>query len=177
MHPNESVVRDRWSSLQREHAGLDGWTLIINGRMRSAMGRCRYTPCEVHLARWHIEQSDPAEVLDTLLHEAAHALAPERGHGREWKAWARRLGATPRARGHCRNSEQIDPKWHVECLNCGIAFDRRLRRRGWRHLYHPCSGGGRGRLRWIDRRSGGHRYIGRDPNRGRRRRRGLPASS
>ncbi len=39
------------------------------------------------------------QVRDTVLHEIAHAIAgPEAGHGPLWKATARRIGATPRAR-------------------------------------------------------------------------------
>ena len=41
----------------------------------------------------------PREVRDTILHEIAHALAGAKArHGPAWKAIAKRLGATPKAR-------------------------------------------------------------------------------
>ena len=51
-----------------------------------------------HRVDVHGEKSGGAEIRDTVLHEIAHALVgPEARHGPEWKAIAKRLGATPRA--------------------------------------------------------------------------------
>jgi predicted SprT family Zn-dependent metalloprotease len=39
--------------------------------------------------------NDEAEVVDTILHEIAHALTPGDGHGPAWKAACLRIGAKP----------------------------------------------------------------------------------
>jgi hypothetical protein len=47
-------------------------------------GTCRYSRKLITLSRQLIELNDQARVLDTILHEIAHALAgPKTGHGPE----------------------------------------------------------------------------------------------
>ena len=75
--------------------GLGDWTLRFNGA-RTKLGECRARRKLILLSRLHAVNDPPAQVTDTILHEIAHALAgPEAGHGPDWKAIARRLGATP----------------------------------------------------------------------------------
>ena len=53
----------------------------------------------------HGGNSPESQVIDTLMHEIAHAIVDIEfsktgrvmAHGKRWKAWARRLGATPKA--------------------------------------------------------------------------------
>ena len=48
-------------------------------------------------ARTRALEGSEEQLLDTVLHEIAHAIAGhEAGHGLLWKATARRIGATPR---------------------------------------------------------------------------------
>jgi len=57
------------------------------------------------LNKWMVENSPIDQVIDTLMHEIAHAIVDLEFsptgrvmiHGKEWKKWARRLGAAPRA--------------------------------------------------------------------------------
>lgn len=43
----------------------------------------------------HVQRDIYDDLLDTLLHEIAHALTPGDGHGKLWQAKAMELGARP----------------------------------------------------------------------------------
>ncbi len=139
------TVSDQWTRLQRRQPELAEWRLVVNGRMTSAAGRCKYRRREIHIARWHVDGSPEAEVLDTLLHEAAHALAgPDAHHGPRWKEWARALGADPtRTLPHevwrKSPSGQRPPRWLAVCRRCGQEY-RRKRRPRKRRLVCGCGG-------------------------------------
>ena len=83
--------------LMNEH-GLHEWTFRFSSA-RSRLGECRERERLIRLSRRHAVNAGPREVKDTILHEIAHALAGAKArHGPAWKAVARRLGATPKAR-------------------------------------------------------------------------------
>jgi len=82
---------------------IDEWVLKVENI--KSVGLCSYEKKEITINKWHAENSPEESILDTLLHEVAHALCGlERsrtgrimGHGALWKSWARELGATPKA--------------------------------------------------------------------------------
>ena len=81
--------------LMDEH-GLTGWTLTF-GEARKRLGACRFRHHVIWISRTHALEGSEEQLLDTVLHEIAHAIAGhEAGHGLLWKATARRIGATPR---------------------------------------------------------------------------------
>lgn len=58
------------------------------------------------------------EVKDTILHEIAHALDAERGHGEKWKEICRKIGAKPI---RCFSDDIQKPnrtKYIYSCPNC-----------------------------------------------------------
>lgn len=74
----------------------DGWSFAINGRFSSALGRCTYTKRLIELCRSHVSEDSYENILDTLMHEIAHALVgPGKGHEKEWQQMAISLGARP----------------------------------------------------------------------------------
>ncbi len=83
--------------------GIVDWTLafVESGRR---LGDCDYRDRVIRIGRAHALEGRDEEIRDTVLHEIAHAIAGAKaGHGPLWKATARRIGATPRARA--RESE------------------------------------------------------------------------
>lgn len=106
-----------------EH-GLVGWTFGLAGAKRR-LGVCKYRRKRIEISAYYARNNPDAAVLDTLMHEIAHALAgPEAGHGPAWKAVAERLGATPRA---CDNSPDtvVQPgDWQSTCAGCGKTHHR-----------------------------------------------------
>ncbi len=80
-----------------DHHGLEEWALLFNVA-RCKLGECRSRERLILLSRSHAVNGPPEQVTDTILHEIAHALAgPKAGHGPEWKAIARLIGATPKS--------------------------------------------------------------------------------
>jgi len=84
------------------HPFLKEWELSFDKAKRRA-GVCRITDKQIGISIWHVRQNESSTVLDTLLHELAHAIAyelyNEKGHGIHWKRVAADLGATPKATG------------------------------------------------------------------------------
>ena len=73
---------------------LSGWTFALSGAKRR-LGVCKYREKRIEIGAFYALHNSEDAVLDTLLHEIAHALAgPEAGHGPVWQAIAARVGAT-----------------------------------------------------------------------------------
>lgn len=74
------------------------WRFRWNNRKR-AFGMCNYTDRTIELSRIMTANQSHENILDTLLHECAHALTPGAGHGPEWRRMAVRMGCVPRSTG------------------------------------------------------------------------------
>lgn len=88
-----TVARD----LMNQH-GVGHLKLELSGTKR-ALGQCVSRGNVAHtirLSRHWMAHIPEAEIRDTILHEIAHAIAGHKaGHGWEWKAVCRRIGANP----------------------------------------------------------------------------------
>ena len=122
--------------------------------MTSTLGRAYYGEGRMRLSAWlSREQAD-----DTVRHELAHlAVGYQRGqlpHGREWRAWAARLGAVVRAAAGAppalapHRDRPEPPWWALQCPACGVRLARFRVRPG---LYHVPCGPRRGRLHGLFR--------------------------
>lgn len=133
--------------------GLGGWQFGFNSNVRRA-GVCRYPtptrPGRIELSRHFVARNAPAEVLDTILHELAHALVgPRHGHDAVWKAKCVEIGAKPE-RCYGEQVEMPKGRWRAVCPGCQKAFDRHRRpprATGW--YCKPC-GKDRGPLTWAE---------------------------
>ena len=111
---------------QRELAkhNLLGWTFGFSDTKRR-LGVCKYKHKRIEIARYYAQHSNRESVIDTLLHEIAHAIAgPAARHGPAWKVVAIRLGAKPRA---CEKSDNVvmEPGvWQAFCPACQTTFHR-----------------------------------------------------
>lgn len=73
--------------------GLTAWTAVINPRPMRRLGCCRYRKLTIELSQLFVRTHDEEHVMNTILHEIAHALAGARaGHGERWKRTARSIG-------------------------------------------------------------------------------------
>lgn len=116
--------------LLAEH-GLSDWSFRLN-RSKRTLGRCVYSRHTIELSVHFVARNNEAEILDTLLHEIAHALVgPGHGHDRVWKSKCLELGAQPRA---CVAADMPTGRWRASCGSCGAQFHRHRRPRtltGW----------------------------------------------
>jgi predicted SprT family Zn-dependent metalloprotease len=103
---------------------LTGWTFAFANTKRR-LGVCKYRAKRIEIAEYYASNSPRETVVDTLLHEIAHAIVgPGVGHGPAWKVAAMRLGATPRA---CETTATaiIQPgDWQATCPACQKTFHR-----------------------------------------------------
>lgn len=145
-------MREQARELLDSH-GLSAWEFGFNANVSRA-GVCFYPharePGRIELSVHFAAKNPDAEVLDTLLHEIAHALVGARhGHDAVWRAKCRELGARPEA---CYGDEVTMPRgrWRAACPTCAAEYDRHRRpprADGW--FCRPC-GPNRGRLLWCE---------------------------
>ena len=134
----ERDVRAEWRTLRRDNAPrLDAVSFKFNGRFTRRLGVCRYLggmPSCVELASSLVaSEVTMTQAFDTLRHEVAHALAGSKaGHGPQWKAWCRALGANPQRLAYLSHDEneaieatRLPPKWSLTCTECGLQATRR----------------------------------------------------
>jgi predicted SprT family Zn-dependent metalloprotease len=98
--------------------GLHDWRFGL-AKTKRRLGACKYPTKQIEISEYYARHSPAETVLDTLLHEIAHAIAgPGAGHGPAWKAIARRLGATPRS-CESSNTAVVEPgDWQATCPSC-----------------------------------------------------------
>jgi hypothetical protein len=102
--------------LLTEH-GLHDWTFQYN-RSKINMGLCRFGSRTIELSIHFVEGNPDELVLDTLLHEIAHALVgPGHGHDAVWKRKCLEVGARPER----VSFDVIMPpgRWQARCPGCG----------------------------------------------------------
>lgn len=135
-------------ALMAEH-GLTAWMFALNANVRRA-GVCFYPtrtkPGRIELSVRFIDLNSDEDILDTILHEIAHALTG-RGHDEAWKAKCREIGARPE---RCYGDEIDMPKgrWQSQCPTCQKIYHRHRRPRhlvGW---HCKSCGKERGPLTW-----------------------------
>jgi predicted SprT family Zn-dependent metalloprotease len=125
--------------------GLRDWSFGFNRRRRS-LGLCIYHRQTIELSVHFIERNGPDAILDTLLHEIAHALVgPGHGHDAAWKEMCLRVGARPVA---CRRAEMPAGRWQATCGGCGKLIHRYRRPKRLRGWYCVACGEERGQLAW-----------------------------
>jgi len=104
--------------------GLTGWTFALSDSKRR-LGVCKYREKRIEIAEYYATHNPDAVVLDTLLHEVAHALAGHKaGHGPAWQAVAVRVGAIPKT---CDDSPDtiVQPgDWQTTCPACNKTHHR-----------------------------------------------------
>ena len=89
-----------------------GWTFGYE-LTTSRAGACRYHEREINLSVSFALKAADDEIIDTVLHEIAHALAgPNTGHGREWQRIARQIGCSAK---RCSTTVHTPGRWIGSC--------------------------------------------------------------
>lgn len=119
--------------------------LVSSTRMKTRLGYCQYReqkPVKIVIASFLFDMSEE-KLLDTALHEYAHALVklrrPKENHGHDavWKAAAAEVGCTPSRtcqdediNQYCRTQRRRLPvKYNVLCKGCGRKWEYRQKGR------------------------------------------------
>ncbi|MGE4544274.1 MAG: SprT-like domain-containing protein [Pedobacter sp.] len=120
-----AAIKEQASALLKRH-GLKDWRFAFDDATRRA-GSCQFTRRTITLSRHLARNAPEAEILDTLLHEIAHALVgPRHNHDAVWRAKAVALGSSGE---RCHNLRFAPPRYIVSCRNgCWSATAERRRR-------------------------------------------------
>jgi predicted SprT family Zn-dependent metalloprotease len=103
--------------------GLRDWKVELDNAVRR-FGCCHHSRKLITLSRHLIGLNDQVQVLDTILHEIAHALAgPGAHHGPEWKRVARAIGCSAE-RCYSESVIQPSPRYFLRCSHCGHTAKR-----------------------------------------------------
>lgn len=103
--------------LMKEH-GLtkEGWTFDFDSAKKRS-GCCHHRTKTITISRGITRLNSEAEVLDTILHEIAHALVGGRqGHNIVWRLKAKEIGCTG-ARNSSEDTKLPPCKWIGSCPN------------------------------------------------------------
>jgi predicted SprT family Zn-dependent metalloprotease len=113
-----STLRGLASQKLYQHK-LFGWSFEIKDFGRRA-GVCKHSIQRIEIQEYYALNNPQEEVVDTLMHEIAHALTPGHHHDIIWKAMAVQLGAAPKS---CVNKNALakPSDWKATC-NCGKVY-------------------------------------------------------
>lgn len=132
----------------------NSWSFRWN-RAKTICGQCNYGNRTIVLSESYARLNDEAEVLDTILHEIAHALVgPGNGHDLVWKLKAQEIGARPL---RCAVSEkQEEGRFIGKCEGCGVEINRyrkpkRMHIEGW-YSHTACKRAGKpAKITWSQK--------------------------
>lgn len=132
-YPKRTAISVREFALKKmaEHGLIaDGWKFVFNTRTKNRLGQCQHRNKTIELSVYHMRTHIMAQVVDTIMHEIAHALCGRGvGHGAEWKRKAYELGATPQAKARvelCAEYKEAakDKKVPVFLMKTGDGVER-----------------------------------------------------
>lgn len=117
---NPDAARALARDLIHEHLDDTDWTFKFDNAKRR-IGQCRHDLRRITLSRPLVEINSDEEVLDTILHEIAHAqVGVEHDHDAVWREAARRLGCVPKA---AAANVVLPPKpWTAICTGCARSW-------------------------------------------------------
>lgn len=131
MTPNEEILKE-WE-IQKEKWSLQGWELKFSSQKRH-LGYCRPRKKIISISKAFMETNPLHVMVDTLLHEIAHALhyieSGKTNHNNGWKKYAVKVGCEPR---RCATGEGLsmpEGKYVGVCPVCKKVthFYRKVRR-------------------------------------------------
>jgi predicted SprT family Zn-dependent metalloprotease len=119
--------------------GLDAWKVEFS-RAKTRAGACRHERRAIVLSAPLVTVLSESEVVETVLHEVAHAMVgAEHAHDEVWRRTAQRIGATGRVSLHTSASPAHDwvgtcphgheaqrhrrPAHPMSCGECARRFD------------------------------------------------------
>jgi predicted SprT family Zn-dependent metalloprotease len=123
---NLADARKLAEELMRTHKLPREWSFRFD-RSKVRYGKCDYARRVISLSAALVALNTEESVRDTILHEIAHALAPQNaGHGPQWRALARAIGCKG---SRCYGDEvrRPSPRFRGECRSCGRQIYRHRR--------------------------------------------------
>lgn len=76
-------------------------------KSKRSLGKCSNTHRIIYLNPLYVQNANDSDILDTILHEIAHAKTPYARHGWAWKIACRQIGAIPRSTKKLSNRPEL----------------------------------------------------------------------
>jgi len=105
---------------------IKGWKFVFDNA-KTRLGNCSHTKKIISLSKNYLPLVDEKEVIDTILHEIAHALVGRKqGHNHIWKQQAIEIGCN--GQRLYRGEANIKAKYKGTCPICGKIIKRHRRK-------------------------------------------------
>lgn len=132
------------AQLMSRHGLLDeGWFFKLNTNKRR-LGVCKRTDKQIEMSVHHVDHATDADIVNTILHEIAHALTPGHMHDDVWRRKALEIGCNGE---RCGESMKVEFRFVGTCSGCKRTIFRHRRVKG---LYHINCGKLAGLYTWKD---------------------------
>jgi hypothetical protein len=103
-----------------KYYGLTDWTFTFD-RSLTRLGYCQHKIKAISLGKHATLVNSEVEVLNTAMHEIAHALVGSRhGHDAIWKAKTKEIGCTGERLGHI--AVKAPHKYQMYCTDCNYIW-------------------------------------------------------
>jgi len=121
-----------------KYYGLSDWTFTFD-RSITRLGYCQHKIKTISLGKHATEVNSEEQVLNTLMHEIAHALVGGRhGHDNVWKVKAKEIGCTGDRLGNI--AVKAPHKYLMYCVDCQKELKRYYRKPKLGECWiHKCS--------------------------------------
>jgi len=107
---NLTIAENMALKLMSKH-GISNWSFIWSDA-KTSFGHCNYNKCQIALSKVLTALVDEAHVIDTILHEIAHALTPGQHHNNIWLDKFRSLGGRGTRTSDIKiEDKDLPPKW------------------------------------------------------------------
>jgi hypothetical protein len=137
--PTKTAILDEWRRMQEMFPELAEWKFRWNPAARKRLGVCNHSAKTVSVSEWALERVALDLLLDTVRHEAAHALAGSgEGHGPVWKAKCALTGAVPVRQKTLPPEMHPDYQWVAECPVHGRLTIGWMRKPTTNKIHRPC---------------------------------------
>jgi predicted SprT family Zn-dependent metalloprotease len=128
---NKVEALNLMEDMMRQH-GLYDWKAVITDN-RSRLGYCHWTKKTIGLSIYHATGSTDGAIMNTILHEIAHALVGPSNdpHGPKWQRKALEIGcnaercgymnAPKKFTGHCPSCNKVfkvNRRTNIACSDC-----------------------------------------------------------
>ena len=143
-HLSIQGLEKMFDDLREKYPELKKYRLVY-GKAKNTLGTCYWIKKFIRISKYHLEKSSKNAMVDTLLHEIAHAISYERdkntGHNYKWKQVCKEIGAEPsRLASDYHIPQSYEYKYVAVCPNCGKKSYMNRKTRS-KYSCGNCSGG------------------------------------